>query len=83
MSETIKVLSITLEELQELHVATNHEFFKCGEKDENGHDMVVPTIGMQEGKYIYGRDRFVKTFPEIDISSYNVVDYVPQEIEIL
>ena len=78
----MKVFKLTYEELNALHLATDHAFFKCGEEDESGHDNVVPTILKQGEFYIYGVDKFTKKYPDVDVSELTVIDFVPEEVEI-
>lgn len=75
----MKVFELTYEQLQALHIATNHEFFKCGVEDENGNDNVVPTMTQRGDKYLYGVDRFTQRFPEIDISGLKQITFVAEE----
>ena len=37
----MKVFELTIDELQYLHLASDHSFFKCGEEDENGDERMT------------------------------------------
>ena len=69
----IQVFNFSDEELDEVHELTNREFFK---DDGNGKACKKAL----SGDHIYGVDKFMKRFPEIDMSKYKQVDYV-QPIE--
>lgn len=78
----MKVFELTYDELQYLHLASDHSFFKCGEEDGDGHDFIVPTITQREDKYLYGVDRFCKAYPDVDVSKLTIVEFVPSTEEI-
>lgn len=78
----MKVFELTYDQLQELHIATDHKFFKCGEKDKNGNDQVIPTITQRGDKYLYGVERFTRKYPDVDISGLTQIEFVPNDIEI-
>ncbi len=73
----MKVFELTYDDLQYLHLESNHEFFKCGEEDEDGHDFVVPTMTKREDKYLYGVTKFTQRFPDVDISGLTQITFVP------
>ena len=73
-----KAYAWTLKQLQEVHDLTGCAFFGCEADDEH---KVKPTIQMQNGKYIFGVDKIKRKFPELDMSKYKTIEYVPQEIE--
>jgi hypothetical protein len=72
-----KVFELTIDDLQYLHLASDHSFFKCGEEDENGDDLVVPTMTQRGDKYLYGVTKFTQRFPDVDISGLTQIEFVP------
>ena len=73
----MKVFELTYDELQYLHLASDHSFFKCGEEDDKGHDLVVPTMTKRGDKYLYGVTKFTQRFPDVDISGLTQIEFVP------
>lgn len=73
----MKVFELDIDQLQDLHDQTECGFFKCDDDHK-----VIPTMTSREDKYLYGVDRFVSKYPEIDISGLKQIEFVPEEIEI-
>lgn len=70
----MKVLSLTYDQINVLHQQTGQNYF---EGDGNG-NFKGGSLQKQDGKTIYGVDKFVEHFPSIDISQLEQVNYVPQ-----
>ena len=78
MSFPKEVLSLTLEEVQELHEATGCSFFGC-EDDEH---TVITRTTMLYGKYLYTTKKFKDNFPKLSLEKYNKIIYTPAVEEV-
>jgi hypothetical protein len=66
------VFELTPEDIQYLHDATDHSYFK----DDGEGNFVAGSLG---GAHIFGVDKFVAKFPDVDISGLTQIEYVPEE----
>jgi hypothetical protein len=70
----MKVFELSIDELQYLHLASDHSFFKCGGEDDY---CVIPTMTKRGDKYLYGVTKFTQRFPDVDISGLTQITFVP------
>lgn len=68
----MKVLSLSYEDINELHQLTDCEFFK----DDGNGNFLDGSLAKQGGKTIFSSEKIESHFPKIDLSKYTEVDYV-------